>query len=151
MIRSNPSVLVVGVLATSAILLLGCSNKKPHPSASSTTQITSETLVRTDTRSASTDPREEYAKVARGDLDNLDRRIGLLETRPAGLTAGERTRTANDLREARAKLRELRRRVEAVSSMQPAVFAVEQDRLQADWDTLNAKVERIGDRLSAKP
>jgi len=152
MIRSNHSVVVVGVLATSAMLLVGCSNnRKAHPSATSTTEITSETFVRTDTRTASIDPREEYARVARGDLDNLDRRIGLLEARPAGLTAGEKTRTANELREARAKLRDLRRRVEAIPAMQPPVVAVEETRLQTDWDNLNAKIERIGDRLSERP
>jgi len=147
MILYKNSVLVVGVVATSAMLCAGCS-KKARPDAVSTTHITSETVVRGDVYGAPSEPRSEYVRIARGDLDNLDRRIESIEVRPARPKGAQ---TAYELGEARAKLRDLRARVDAVPKMQTAVWAKEQPQLQADWDALVDRVDRISARLSEKP
>lgn len=150
MIRSKDTVVVLGVLATSTMLLAAC-NEKPRSNAVSTTHITSETIVRGDVSGASSDPRQEYVRMARGDLDNLERRIALLEARPAATIPAEKGRIASELRESRSKLRELRTRVDAVSVMPMTAFEREQTHLQSDWDTLGDRIDRLAERLSEKP
>jgi len=143
---------MASVLAGSAMLFtLGCSDKA-RPDAASTTYVTSsEVLVRGDVSGASSDPRGEYARIARADLDNLDQRVVLLGVQAKNAGPERRARAENDLREVRAKLRDLRIRVDAVPAMQTALWEKEQPHLQTDWDALGDRVDRLGASLSDRP
>ncbi|WP_394823585.1 hypothetical protein [Pendulispora albinea] len=151
MIRSRTPIIVVGVLAASAILFAGGCKQKERTDATSTTYITSETIVRGDVSGAATDPRNEYVRIARSDLDNLDHRIAMLESRVPQAYPAERARLAADLRDARSKLHNLRLRVDAVPAMRLVAWTEEQPHLQVDWDALVERVDTIGARLSDKP
>ena len=151
MILGTNSVLVVGVMATSALLFANGCGKKTHVDDVSTTEITSETLVRGTISGAARDSRGEYVRMAHGDLNNLDRRIALLEEQAAGTGAAAGVRTTKELRDMHTKVRALRLRLDDVPTMQAAVWTQEQTHLQSDWDVLCDRVERIGEQLSARP
>src|SRR5262245_49965770 len=125
------------VLATLVVAgLLGCENDR----ASSTT-LTSAAIAPDP---GETKQRNEYARLAQGDMRNLDRRIQRLEAYARDLPDdAERLSLEDDLREARAHYRDLKLRVDAVATMPNATWKSEKPRLEADWQRVNERVDVV--------
>jgi hypothetical protein len=135
------------------ILCGGCRREQARPDSSSTTTITAvEVPAGAPPQDPAVGTRTEYVQMAMADMDNIDERIDKLAQRAdTVLEPGARAQSDEEIRNLRSRARALRMRVVSVQQMSDDTWKIERPHLQADWELLSARIDRLGEQMSERP